>query len=203
MTNPRIIDGIDRRILAILQENGRTPNAEIARQVGMAPSAVFERIRKLETQGVIRAYEARLDPRALGLDTVAFVLVRVDERLRESPTGERLKEIPGVQEVHHIAGEDCYLVKVRTEDTEALGRLLRERIGAIDSVRSTRTTIVLGSVKESAGLPLPDASPPASQAPPRARGVPAARGTQTAADPGRRDGARRPRARTTPRGRRS
>ncbi len=203
MNNSRIIDGIDRMILAILQEKGRTPNAEIARRVGMAPSAVFERIRKLERQGVIRAYEARLDPHALGLDTVAFVLVRVDERLRESSTGERLKEIQGVQEVHHIAGEDCYLLKVRTEDTDALGRLLRERIGAIDSVRSTRTTIVLGSVKESASLPLPHTSPPASAAPPRARGVPATRSTRTAADPGRRDGARRPRVRTTPRGRRS
>jgi Lrp/AsnC family leucine-responsive transcriptional regulator len=203
MNNPRLIDGIDRKILAILQENGRTPNAEIARRVGMAPSAVFERIRKLEAQGVIRAYEARLDPRALGLDTVAFVLVRVDERLRESPTGERLKEIPGVQEVHHIAGEDCYLLKVRTENTDALGRLLRERIGAIDSVRSTRTTIVLGSVKESASLPLPDASPPATPPPPESQGVSATRAPRPAADPGRRDGARRPRARTTPRGRRS
>jgi Lrp/AsnC family leucine-responsive transcriptional regulator len=163
----RIIDDIDSQILAVLQDNARTPNAEIARRVGMAPSAIFERLRKLEEQGVIRAYEARLDPHVLGLDTLAFVLVRVDERLGESSSGERLKDIPGVLEVHHIAGEDCYLLKVRTEDTEALGRLLRERIGAIDSVRSTRTTIVLGTVKESAGLPIEGRMTPPAEASPR------------------------------------
>jgi Lrp/AsnC family leucine-responsive transcriptional regulator len=152
----RTIDETDRRILEVLQESARTPNAEIARRVGMAPSAIFERVRKLEAQGVIRAYEARLDPRALGLDTLAFVLVRVDERLDDCRAGELLKDVPGVQEVHHIAGEDCYLLKVRTGDTDALGRLLREAIGAIESVRSTRTTIVLGTVKETTSLPLGD-----------------------------------------------
>jgi Lrp/AsnC family leucine-responsive transcriptional regulator len=115
-------------------------------------------VRKLEEQGVIQGYGARLDARALELETLAFVLVRVDERLGESFSGERLKEVPGVLEVHHIAGEDCYLLKVRTRDTDALGLLLRERIGAIESVRSTRTTIVLGTVKESASLPLSESA---------------------------------------------
>jgi Lrp/AsnC family leucine-responsive transcriptional regulator len=154
MRTERTIDAIDCQILDVLQENARTTNAEIARRVGMAPSAIFERVRKLEEQGVIQGYGARLDPHALELDTLAFVLVRVDERLGESLSGERLREVPGVLEVHHIAGEDCYLLKVRTRDTDALGLLLRERIGAIESVRSTRTTIVLGTVKESASLPL-------------------------------------------------
>ena len=154
MVTDRMIDAKDRQILDVLQENARTTNAEIARRVGMAPSAIFERVRKLEEQGVIQGYGARLDARALELETLAFVLVRVDERLGESFSGERLKEVPGVLEVHHIAGEDCYLLKVRTRDTDALGLLLRERIGAIESVRSTRTTNGLGTVKESASLPL-------------------------------------------------
>lgn len=145
---------IDREILTILQENARTSNAELARQLGMTPSAIFERIRKLEARGLIRGYEARLDPRALGLGLLAFVLVRTDERLGMAQTGEVLATIPEVQEVHHIAGEDCYLVKVRTADTASLGRLLRERFGAIESVRSTRTTIVLSTLKESAQLPM-------------------------------------------------
>lgn len=148
-----MIDDIDRQILNILQQNARTPNAEIARQVGMAPSAVLERIRKLETRGVIRGYEARIDPEALGLSLLAFVFVRADDTVGER-TGEALAEIPEVQEVHHIAGEDCYLAKVRVRDAKTLGRLLRERFAGSGTIRSTRTTVVLETLRESAQVPV-------------------------------------------------
>lgn len=151
----RTFDAIDRQILAILQDNARTSNAEIARQVGMAPSAVLERVRKLEERGVIEGYAARLSPRALGWGLVAYIFVRADEPLGQEDVGRVLADLPEVQEVHHVAGEDCYLVKVRTADPESLGRLLRERFGAIPSVRSTRTTVVLETVKESSSLPVP------------------------------------------------
>jgi Lrp/AsnC family leucine-responsive transcriptional regulator len=152
-----LIDETNARILALVQENGRIANAEIARQIGLAPSAVFERLRKLEEHGLICGYEARLDPRALGLELVAFVFVRSDERLGKPEAAPLLAAIPEVLEVHHIAGEDCYLVKVRAAGTAELGHLLREKFGAIPSVRSTRTTIVLTTVKETARLPLPHA----------------------------------------------
>jgi Lrp/AsnC family leucine-responsive transcriptional regulator len=151
----RINDEIDLKILELLQEDARIANAEIARRVGMAPSAILERIRKLEARGVLAGYAARIDPHALGLGLLAFVFVRAEGRVWESTAAERLAGIPGVQEVHHIAGEDCYLVKVRAADTEDLGRLLRERFAAVANVRSTRTTVVLATVKESARLPLP------------------------------------------------
>src|SRR6516165_6867101 len=150
-----MIDGTDTEILKILQINSRTSNAEIARQVGLAPSAVFERIRKLEERGVIRGYEAKLNPRALGLGLVAYIYVRADKPVGSLRAGEALCAIPDVQEVHHIAGEDCYLVKARVADTDALGDLLRERFGAIRSVRTTRSTIVLHTLKETGQLPLP------------------------------------------------
>lgn len=148
------LDSTDRQILVILQENARTSNAEIARQVGMAPSAVLERVRKLEERGVVEGYAAKVNPQAVGLALAAFLFVRAEERPAESETAELLAELPEVQEVHHVAGEDCFLVRVRVADTEALGRLLREEIGAIETVRSTRTTIVLGTVKETTALPL-------------------------------------------------
>jgi Lrp/AsnC family leucine-responsive transcriptional regulator len=153
----RIIDGIDATITKILQDNARTSNAEIARQVGLAPSAVFERIRKLEERGAIRGFRADLDPHAVGLPLLAFVFVRSNERAGGVGTAEKLSRIPEVLEVHHVAGEDCFLVKLRAADTEALGRLLRERVGTISTVTSTRTTIVLETVKESLALPLEDA----------------------------------------------
>ncbi len=149
-----MFDSADTSILAILQANARTTNAQIARQLGMAPSAILERIRKLEARGVIEGYEGRLAPKAIGLGLTAFVFVRSEEAAGAVRTGAALSAISEVQEVHHVAGEDCYLVKVRARDTEDLARLLRERLGAIPQVRSTRTTIVLGTLKETAQLPL-------------------------------------------------
>jgi Lrp/AsnC family leucine-responsive transcriptional regulator len=145
---------MDADITTILQANARTSNAEIARQVGLAPSAVFERIRKLEERGVLRGFRADVDPHAAGLPLLAFVFVRSNERAGGVGTAEKLSRIPEVLEVHHVAGEDCFLVKLRAADTEDLGRLLREKFGTISTVTSTRTTIVLETVKESTVLPL-------------------------------------------------
>jgi Lrp/AsnC family transcriptional regulator, leucine-responsive regulatory protein len=149
-----MIDGIDLDILKMLQSNARTSNAEIARQVDLAPSAVFERIRKLEERGVIEGYSARINPAAVELPLLAFVFVRANDRPGADETARRVAEIPEVLEVHDVAGEDCFLVKVRARDTESLGRLLRERFGRIDSITSTRTTIVLDTVKEGSHLPI-------------------------------------------------
>ena len=149
-----MFDDIDLQILSIVQESARTPNSEIARQVSMAPSAVLERIRKLEKKGAIERYQAHLSPVALGLDLLAFVFVRTDETLADESTGDALAEIPEVQEVHHVAGEDCYLIKVRSRSPEALSRLLRGRLGKVPTVVSTRSTIVLHTIKESGSLPV-------------------------------------------------
>jgi Lrp/AsnC family leucine-responsive transcriptional regulator len=149
-----MIDDIDRQLLDILQSDGRTSNAELARRVGMAPSAVFERVRRLEQKGVIAGYGAHIDPRIVERSLLAFVLVRSDEHAGSISTGEALANEPDVLEVHHVAGQDSYLVKVRVRDPESLGRLLRERFGAIPGVRSTQSTIALETMKESWSLPV-------------------------------------------------
>ena len=153
----RTIDELDARILSLLQGNARETQAEIARAVGLAPSAVLERIRKLETRGVIKGYTALLDPRVMGQGMLAFVAVRSEEVLTDDSVAQQLSQLAEVLEVHHVAGEDCYLVKVRTRDAEQLGALLRQRIGRIPGVKSTRTTIVLETVKETSRLPIPQA----------------------------------------------
>ena len=149
-----MIDETDAKILTIVQENARTSNAEIARMIGMAPSAIFERVRKLEAKGIIRGYETRLDPTSVDAGLCAFIFVRANERVGSLETGARLAAIPEALEVHQVAGEDCYLLKVRVANTEALGRLLRERLGCLASVISTRSTIVLSTLKETAQLSL-------------------------------------------------
>ncbi|MCI0691996.1 Lrp/AsnC family transcriptional regulator [candidate division KSB1 bacterium] len=151
-----MIDELDAKILNIIHKNARIPNAEIARRVEMAPSAVLERIRKLEERGIIEGYEARLNAEALGLGLVAFVFVKTDDRVGGTNTARQIAKIPEVQEVHDVVGEDCYLLKVRVKDTRHLMQLMREKLGKMKSVRSTRTTIVLETIKESSALLIPE-----------------------------------------------
>lgn len=153
-----MLDDRDLHILTLLQSDARISNAEIGRAVGLAPSAVLERIRKLERRGVVRGYSARLDPAALGCGLLAFVFVQADERPGQTDLGEELAALPEALEVHHIAGEDCYLVKLRCPSTDALGRLLKERITMLPQVRRTRTTVVLGTVREGWDLSIPAAA---------------------------------------------
>jgi len=155
MANVRKIDEIDRQIVALLQDNARMTQTEIAKAVGLAPSAVLERIRKLEARAVIRGYVALVDPHVVDQKMLAFVAVRTsavgdEERI----VAERLAAIPEVLEVHYVAGEDCLLLKMRARDAEHIGDLLRNQVGTVPGVRSTRTTIVLGSMKESPRIPL-------------------------------------------------
>lgn len=149
-----MLHNTDLAILRLLQANARMSNADIARQLDMAPSAILDRIRKLEQRGIIQGYGVRIDAAAVGLGLTAFVLIRTEERVGSGTIGQALSRIPEVQEIHHVAGEDCYLVKVRVPDTAALSHLLRDRFGRLKGVRSTRSTIVLDTVKESSDLPL-------------------------------------------------
>jgi Lrp/AsnC family leucine-responsive transcriptional regulator len=149
-----MLDKIDLKILRMLQEDARVSNGAIARSTGMATSAIFERIKKLKAAGVIRGYRIDLEPRMLGMGLLAYVFVKVKIRLGQPDTALLLAEIPEVQEVHHIAGEDCLMIKIWATNTEGLGDLLTERIHCLEDVQSTRTTIVLKTVKDTAALPL-------------------------------------------------
>lgn len=169
------LDQTDLRLLALLQADARATHAELGRRVHLAPSAVFARVRALETSGVIRDYETRLDPAVLGAGLTAFVFVSTTERPGGVHTGQRLAAIPEVQEVHHVVGEDCLLVKLRVADNAALARLLHDRFGPITTIRGTRTTIVLETLKETGRFQLTQ-SVPATAAPAKR---PARRRTKT------------------------
>jgi Lrp/AsnC family leucine-responsive transcriptional regulator len=149
-----MIDDVSLKILKILQQKARIPNVEVARQVGMAPSAVLERIRKLEKQGFIDGYEVRLNPKRFARSLVAFVSVKLKKLDAETKVGQLLSRLPEVQEVHYVAGEDAFLVKIRAADTEALSGLIRDKIASIAGVQSTRTAIALSTYKETARIPI-------------------------------------------------
>ncbi len=149
-----MIDETDRQILRLLQANARISNAEIARTIGLAPSAVHQRIRKLEESGIIEGYEARVAARPAGRGLVSFVRVQTGEGAVASQITARLVALPEVQEVHRVVGEDCFFVKVRVRDPEDLAALLDEKLQTIAGVAATRTTIVLTTAKETASFPL-------------------------------------------------
>ena len=153
-----LLDPTDLEIVRLLQDNARVPQVEIARTVGLAPSAVLERLRKLEAKGIITGYVALIDPRALDQRLLAFIAVRTTDRPGEGRVANELAAIPEALEVHHVAGDDCLMLKVRARDPQHLAQILRERLGAIAGVQSTRTTIVLETIKESVRLSIPAAA---------------------------------------------
>lgn len=151
-----MIDEISLKILKILQNKARIPNVEVAREVGMAPSAVLERIRKLEKQGFIDGYEVRLNAQRFKRSLVSFIHILVDDTADETKVAEALAGLDEIQEVHFIAGNDGYLIKTRVAGPQELDRLVRAQIRTIPGVSTTRTSVVLSSIKETARIPIDD-----------------------------------------------
>jgi Lrp/AsnC family transcriptional regulator, leucine-responsive regulatory protein len=140
MVSPVPLDETDWRILAALQQDGRAGYAELARAVTMSPSAVTERVRRLEEAGVITGYAATLDPERLGLAILAFVRLRYPSG-NYTPFHELLAGTPEIAEAHHVTGEDCFVLKVRARSM----RHLEETTGRISRLGSVTTNIVYSS----------------------------------------------------------
>lgn len=161
------LDRVDREILRLLREDGRVSVAAIAKTVNLSGPAVHERVRKLEQRGIIAGYTAVLSPEALDRSHVAFVQVTLSEGSEfaaDDPIVARICEEPDVLEFHRIAGDDCYLVKVRTATNKDLEHLLR-RIRTIKGVARTRTTVVLSTELERPSIEVPESE--RSEADPR------------------------------------
>src|SRR6267142_3559556 len=142
------LDAIDRKILALIQDDAKLSQAELAKAVGLTATSVNERIRQLERAGVIRGYVALLDERKLGHDITAFVEIFIEHPKFESGFIESVGELDEVLECHHITGEFSLLLKVRVKDMAAFRRLLIEKLNTVRGVRQTRTLIVLATSKE-------------------------------------------------------
>lgn len=147
-----MIDGKDKEILSILLSDAATSKAEIARQVGLVASAVSERVRRLESEGVIEGYEVRLNAAALGKPLLAFIFVTDAKPSLGFDTIGALSKVTGLEELHKIAGDDCYLLKVRASGTDELNQIIETQINPVQSVTRVRTTIVLNAVCESPPL---------------------------------------------------
>jgi len=142
------VDAIDRKILALLQEDAKIPQAKVAKAVGLTAPSINERIRKLERGGYIRSYVALLDEKKLGQDVTAFVEVFIEQPRFEAGFIDAVSRLDEVLECHHITGEFSLLLKVRVADMAAFRKLLIEELNTVRGVRQTRTLVVLATAKE-------------------------------------------------------
>lgn len=142
------MDAIDHILVRRLQEDAHATQLELAHAVGLSQPAVAERIRKLEQRGVILGYTARVDAARLGKDVTAFVGVTIEHPRYFEAFDEAARSLSDVLECHRVAGEDSYLLKVKTANTSSLDDLLVRQLRAIPGVTRTVTTIVLASIKE-------------------------------------------------------
>jgi Lrp/AsnC family transcriptional regulator, leucine-responsive regulatory protein len=142
------VDDVDYRIVEQLQKDGRATQLELSKSVGLSQPAVAERIRKLEERGVITGYSARVDASKLGKDITAFIGVSIEHPKYFEGFAKKVLALPDVLECHRVAGQDSYILKVKTANTRSLDQLLVETLRTIAGVTRTHTTIVLSSIKE-------------------------------------------------------
>jgi Lrp/AsnC family leucine-responsive transcriptional regulator len=147
------LDAIDRRILRILSQDGRESYQAIADEVGLSRPAVMERVKRLEETGYIRGYRVLVDRAKVGFPVTAFVAVRYgsSDYVGDEPRMREMEKHPGVLECHHVAGDDCYILKVVAPDLEGLQAILRDLKGP-SAQMNTRTTIVLSTLFEKPDL---------------------------------------------------
>jgi len=149
------LDETDIQILRILQSDGRISNTELAQRVRLAPPTVLRRVKLLEERGYIKSYTALVDALALGLTVTAFIFVDSHAGCDLEAAEAFLTNLPGVQEVHRLIGEWCFLLKVRTKSPQTLEDLVYRQLRNHSAIRRTLTTLATSSPFETTALPLP------------------------------------------------
>jgi Lrp/AsnC family leucine-responsive transcriptional regulator len=163
MTRQDGLSKTDLRIVDILQRDGRASFADIGAAVGMSAPSAHERVKKLETRGVILGYAARVDARAVGRGILAFSWIRQSPGPPTGDLTDAFRALPEVEECHHIAGEADYLLKVRAADTLDLERVMKQ-IQALPFVYTTETDVVYSSAFEQRPLAIPHETEAGSEA---------------------------------------
>jgi Lrp/AsnC family transcriptional regulator, leucine-responsive regulatory protein len=151
------LDATDRKVLEILQENAKITNAQLSKEIGLSPAPTLERVKKLETIGVIKSYHAQLDREKIGLGVTTFVQITLTGHKKAVTDAfvDQINQIPEVIECHHITGSCDFLLKIISKDISTYQKLMLEKINEIEEVASTQTMVILSTFKESKVLPIP------------------------------------------------
>ncbi|MFC1502372.1 Lrp/AsnC family transcriptional regulator [bacterium] len=150
------LDDIDRKILDILQENGRITNAQLAKEAGISPPPMLDRVRKLEKNGYIRKYVALADPKKLNRGTMAFVAISLSLHRRDAIQEfvEKIQQIPEVLECYHLTGETDYLLKIAIEDMDAYEQFLLQKLTRFSGISKIKTSFILSTLKQETKIPV-------------------------------------------------
>ncbi len=150
------LDDVDLAILRALQAEGRISNVALAERCRLSPSSTLERVRRLEREGVLEGYTARVAPWALGHQVIVFVAasMRKHDRKTIARFEAAVSKLPAILECHHVAGEHDFLLKAIVRDVAALRAMLVERLSALPGVGRIHTTLVLATSKHLLGVPL-------------------------------------------------
>ena len=153
---PATLDDFDRRILAVLRENARAPNVEIAEAVGLSEAPCSRRIRRMESEGVIRGYSARMEPEAIGIGFVAYVTLVLDYITASTAQEfvDRIGDIPEVVSCYIVSGGYDAILHVAARDSRAYSDIVFDKLRRIPGVKDVRSSFVMRTIKESPGLPL-------------------------------------------------
>ena len=153
------LDNIDRKIVELLQADSNITNAQLAQEIGLSPAPTLERVKKLETQGIIKSYHAVIDLASVGLGVSTFVMCTLKGHNKDNI--ERfiaaIKNIDEVIECHHVTGQADFILKVVAPDIPAYQSLMLEKVSNIEVVDSLQSTVILSTFKDSKVVPLPKA----------------------------------------------
>lgn len=154
-------DDLDRRILKILQGNARKKATEIAKELGVAQSTLVERIRRLEEQGVITAYQTRVNPELVGLHVQAFISVTLNHHAAGNihDFEEGIRSLPHIRACYHVTGRFDYVLHVAAADLKELGELVKTQIASLPAFGTSETYVVFSETKPDGGWPLPPVLP--------------------------------------------
>lgn len=151
------LDELDKKILRILQENAKITNAQLSIDIGLSPAPTLERVKKLETSGLIHSYHAELDTEMLGLGVQMFVQVSLKGHNKKNINLflDEIQDIPEVIECHHVTGSGDFLLKVISQDINSYQKLMLESVSEIEVVDNMQSMVILSTFKDSKVLPLP------------------------------------------------
>jgi Lrp/AsnC family transcriptional regulator, leucine-responsive regulatory protein len=149
-------DKYDRIILQTLQENGRASNVELSEKANLSPPQCYRRVKRLESEGVVRGYTAHVAPSAIGLDVIAFVSITIEreqtKKVRELE--KAIRQFPEILECYTISGDFDYLLKVAAADLKSFSNFLTDRLMQVPGVAGVRSMVCLEEIKQASPLPL-------------------------------------------------
>lgn len=152
------LDKVDRKILEILQRNAKITNAQLSKEIGLSPAPTLERVKKLETSGVIASYHAKLNTAKIGLGISTFVQISLTGHDKQSIHTfiDAINKIDEVIECHHVTGTSDFILRVIAKDIAAYQKLMLDKVNEISVVDSLQSLVILSTFKDSKALPIPE-----------------------------------------------